>query len=53
MNIENADTFGNYMIHGIDEIAGRGKRWRRMPYHSLTDDQLAELEAFLKRHQMI
>lgn len=40
-------------IHGIDEILGLGRRWRRMPYHSLTDKQMAELEEFLRKHNMI
>lgn len=40
-------------IHGIDEILGRGQRWRRMPYHTLSDKQLAELKDFLQKHKMI
>jgi hypothetical protein len=40
-------------IHGIDEIRGRGQRYRRPPYHSLTDRQLEELAEFLKTHGML
>jgi 4-hydroxy-tetrahydrodipicolinate synthase len=40
-------------IHGIDEIIGCGRRWRRMPYYSLTDRQMAELKEFLRKHKMI
>jgi len=40
-------------IHGIDEIRGRGQRYRRPPYHSLTDKQLEELAEFLRSHGML
>jgi 4-hydroxy-tetrahydrodipicolinate synthase len=35
-------------MHGMLEIAGLGKRYRRAPYHSLTDDQMEKLHDFLK-----
>ena len=40
-------------IHGIDEIRGRGQRYRRPPYHSLSDKQLEGLAEFLKTHGML
>lgn len=35
-------------LHGIFEHCGFAKRYRRSPYHSLTDEQMDELGAFLK-----
>lgn len=35
-------------MHGMLEIAGLGKRYRRAPYHSLTDGQMEKLRGFLK-----
>lgn len=35
-------------IHGIHELYGLGKRYRRPPYHSLTDKQMDDLAQFLK-----
>lgn len=35
-------------MHGMLEIAGLGKRYRRAPYHTLTDGQMEELRDFLK-----
>jgi 4-hydroxy-tetrahydrodipicolinate synthase len=35
-------------MHGMLEITGLGKRYRRLPYHSLTDKQMEELRDFLK-----
>lgn len=35
-------------MHGMLEITGLGKRYRRLPYHSLTDKQMNELRDFLK-----
>ena len=35
-------------IHGVLEILGLGKRYRRAPYHTLTDVQMEKLEDFLK-----
>jgi len=34
-------------IHGILEIAGHAKRYRRPPYHTLSDKQQEELQAFI------
>jgi 4-hydroxy-tetrahydrodipicolinate synthase len=31
-------------LHGVYELFGIYKRWRRLPYHSLTDSQMVELE---------
>lgn len=36
-------------IHGMLEIYGLAKRWRRRPYHSLTDAEMAKLRALLKK----
>jgi 4-hydroxy-tetrahydrodipicolinate synthase len=36
-------------IHGIFELFGLAKRYRRPPYHSLTDDQMRDLADFLSR----
>jgi dihydrodipicolinate synthase/N-acetylneuraminate lyase len=33
-------------IHGLLEIYGIAGRWRRPPYHSLTDEELDRLKAF-------
>ena len=35
-------------MHGMLEITGLGKRYRRAPYHSLTDEQMGKLRDFLK-----
>ena len=35
-------------MHGIYELFGLAKRWRRPPYHSLTDEQMEQLAEFLK-----
>ncbi len=40
-------------IHGMLEIAGLGKRYRRAPYHSLTDEQMEKLKEFLISIQYI
>lgn len=34
-------------IHGMLELVGLGERWRRPPYHSLTNEEMAELARFL------
>jgi 4-hydroxy-tetrahydrodipicolinate synthase len=36
-------------IHGLLEVAGVCGRWRRPPYHSLTDAEMAKLGAFTKQ----
>ena len=40
-------------LHGILEIGGIAGRWRRPPYHSLTDEQMQTLAAFLKGKGLI
>jgi 4-hydroxy-tetrahydrodipicolinate synthase len=35
-------------VHGLMEMVGLCGRWRRRPYHSLTDDQMANLKAFVR-----
>jgi dihydrodipicolinate synthase/N-acetylneuraminate lyase len=40
-------------IHGTLEILGLGKRYRRLPYHSLTDEQMEKLRDFLKSKSYI
>ena len=35
-------------IHGLIEIFGIAGRWRREPYHSLTDSEMVELKAYVK-----
>ena len=39
---------GNFdaMFHATQEIFGIGGRWRRVPYHSFTDEQMERLRAF-------
>ena len=40
-------------MHGIYELFGLAKRYRRTPYHSLTDDQMEQLADFLKRKGLL
>ena len=40
-------------IHGLIELVGVGKRWRRKPYYSLSDEELDHLAAFLKGKGML
>jgi dihydrodipicolinate synthase/N-acetylneuraminate lyase len=40
-------------IHGIYELFGLAKRYRRPPYHSLTDKQMEELADFLRRRKIL
>ncbi|NLX99359.1 MAG: dihydrodipicolinate synthase family protein [Rhodopirellula sp.] len=35
-------------LHGILELTGQAGRWRRAPYHSLSDQQMEQLNEFLK-----
>jgi len=35
-------------MHGIAEICGLAKRWRRSPFYSLSDEELEALQAFLE-----
>ncbi len=34
-------------LHGTYELFGLAQRWRRPPYHSLTDEQMEELSQFI------
>lgn len=36
------------VVHGIMEAKGLAQRWRRSPYHSLTDEEMSRVSAFLK-----
>ena len=36
------------ILHGILELKGLAKRWRRAPYHSLNDEEMAKLADLLK-----
>jgi 4-hydroxy-tetrahydrodipicolinate synthase len=36
-------------LHGLFELRGLAGRWRREPYHSLTDDEMTQLKAFAQR----
>ena len=40
-------------IHGVLELAGFAKRYRRPPYHSLTDAQMQDLADFLKKKNFL
>lgn len=40
-------------MHGMIELYGLGQRHRRKPYHTMTDDALAELESFLVRLDLL
>ena len=40
-------------IHGIYELFGLAKRWRRPPYHSLTDQQMERLAEFLRKTKIM
>jgi hypothetical protein len=35
-------------IHGLSEIVGNHGRWRRRPYHSLTDAQMEDLRSVVQ-----
>ena len=35
-------------IHGVLELYGVAKRWRRKPYHSLTDEEMERLSDFFR-----
>ncbi|MBI4025349.1 MAG: hypothetical protein HY360_10250 [Verrucomicrobia bacterium] len=39
-------------MHGLFELAGIAGRWRRPPYHSLTDPEMTRLKAFVKRMKL-
>jgi hypothetical protein len=35
-------------LHGAMELFGIAGRWRRPPYHSLTDEEMARLAGFFR-----
>jgi len=40
-------------VHGLIEIFGIAGRWRRPPYHSLTDTEMTKLKSFVKDRGLI
>jgi len=40
-------------MHGVYELYGLAKRWRRSPYHSLSDEQMERLAEFLKSKKLL
>jgi len=40
-------------IHGIMEIFGLAKRWRRKPYYSLHDDEMDKLRQFFREKKLV
>ena len=40
-------------IQGLYEIAGVGRKWRRTPYSSLSDEEMEKLRAFSKEKNLI
>lgn len=36
------------VTHGVFELFGHCERWRRLPYHSLTDNEMERLSGFFK-----
>ena len=38
-------------IHGLFEIFGVAQRWRRKPYHSLTDEQMQKLRDYVQQQK--
>jgi len=44
---KSADADFDALIHGAMEIAGITKRWRRKPYHSLSDEQMEKVKEFM------
>ena len=40
-------------MHGVYELYGLAKRWRRPPYHSLADSQMERLAGFLKSKNLL
>lgn len=41
------------VMHGIYEAFGLTKRWRRVPYHSLSDKQMESLTEFLRQTKIL
>ena len=40
-------------MHGVYELYGLAERWRRPPYHSLSDAQMERLSGFLKSKKLL
>jgi|ERR1051326_7504447 4-hydroxy-tetrahydrodipicolinate synthase len=40
-------------VHGLIELAGVAGRWRRKPYYSLNDREMARLKAFAKEMKLL
>ena len=40
-------------VHGIFELLGFAKRYRRPPYHSLTNEQMQDLADFLEKRKFL
>ena len=40
-------------MHALAEIRGLAGRWRRKPYHSLTDEEMERLRGFLAERQLL
>ncbi len=40
-------------MHGVYELFGIAKRWRRKPYYSLTDEEMEKLADFLKAKKIL
>jgi len=50
--ITSEDSF-EAAVHGIFELAGPTKRYRRPPNHSLTDEQMRDLAKFLEENKFL
>ena len=40
-------------MHGAMELFGIAQRWRRKPYHSLSDREMGHLADFFKKHSLL
>ena len=43
----------NAGLHGAMELFGVCKRWRRMPYYSLSDEEMEKLAGFFKDKRLL
>lgn len=43
----------NAALHGLFELFGVAGRWRRPPYHSLTDDQMQQLRTLAQQLELL
>jgi len=41
------------VIHGCYELVGIASRWRRPPYHSMTDQEMERLTEFLRERGLV